>query len=250
MLDTSYYEGGDAPRSLCLPQFPIAAAAHQNHEVVRNGKRDWVVLLDADTFCYVQPSSQFQSTLLDLPDIDLYLIGFFQSDKYFRANAAQIRAELTFDNVVHNERSQALAQRIAGSLSVSLHVRRTDYLNAPRYSVLSADYYQQAATLLRRELPQPTFFIFSDDLAYCREVFHWPDAVIVDCGELRANPVVELSLMAACRHHIIPNSTFSWWGAWLNPRRDKRVLAPSAWVHPSELMPIDDVLPSDWQRLG
>ena len=104
-----------------------------------------------------------------------------------------------------------------------MHVRRTDYLRNPHYTDLcSGSYYEQALA----GLPAGThFFVFSDDLAWCRERFGSGRFDFVD----GLDEVGAMALMSACRAHVIANSSFSWWGAWLDPRADKRVVAPARW---------------------
>jgi hypothetical protein len=114
---------------------------------------------------------------------------------------------------------------------VSLHLRRGDYLTVFGTSaVLPTDYYRASVESMQSRFPDCTFFVFSDDASYARELFgHDSRFRIVDHNDaLSAHE--DLMLMASCHHHIIANSTFSWWGAWLNPRLDKVVVAPSKWL--------------------
>jgi hypothetical protein len=116
-------------------------------------------------------------------------------------------------------------------MPLSVHIRRGDYLTVfGEHSVLSGEYYEAAMMRMRARFPHCTFFIFSDDAAYAREwVADRVGCVIVDHNDA-ATAHEDLWLMSMCRHHIIANSTFSWWGAWLNPRTDKCVTAPSEWL--------------------
>lgn len=171
------------------------------------------------------------------------LMGYWQSPKYFEAFADALRAQFQL-RAAPTGRNLELLEQIRGSACpVSLHVRRGDYLTTRPGAVLSLDYYARAMHLLEQRLPAITYFIFSDDVAWAMQ--HLPlkrPAVAVDAnGELTAEH--DLRLMAACRHHIIANSSFSWWGAWLNPSADKQVISPKFWMgtqqsHYPDLYPV------------
>jgi hypothetical protein len=126
-----------------------------------------------------------------------------------------------------------LKEEIGNTNAVSLHVRRGDYVhnstNAATYEVCSLDYYRASIRHMAERIQQPKFFIFSDDIAWVKNnlKIDFPHHY-VDCnhGEESYN---DMRLMSLCQHHIIANSSFSWWGAWLNPNREKIVIAPKNW---------------------
>ncbi|MGA3079774.1 MAG: alpha-1,2-fucosyltransferase [Terracidiphilus sp.] len=181
---------------------------------------------------------------------NIYLDGNFQARQYAEDAEQHLRTELRLREPPTGKNLETLEDIRAVETSVSLHVRRGDYGfwgGGPR--VLSLDYYAQAMRALLERVRKPTFFVFSDDIPFTRE--HLPKSiegarmVFVDNND-EANPHEDLRLMSACRHHIIANSTFSWWGAWLNPDPAKLVCAPMGWglANPEEWN--SDLIPPGW----
>lgn len=157
----------------------------------------------------------------------IYLKGFWQSVRYFESASDAVRQELRFNNA--RRANFSWIDRVRNTLSVSMHVRRGDYLLSADRWTCSKDYYDNAMSLLRSRLESPHFFIFSDDPAWCQENFDAQDTTVVNDDQFREG-LDDLDLMTACRHHIIANSSFSWWGAWLANRPDQIVIAPKYWV--------------------
>lgn len=166
----------------------------------------------------------------------LQLAGFFQSEKYFKSNEETIR--WTFTPKSHYDPMPDTA---------SVHVRRGDYLLLPdHHPILPMDYYLEAMKMLRKH-GVSRFLIFSDDLPWCRENFPKQHDVIV-IPDLP--PIAQLALTVACKHHVMANSTFSWWGAWLNPDPKKTVIAPKLWFGPGYAhYSTRDLLPPEWVQL-
>ncbi len=208
---------------------------------------------------FAQPYYHFYEEFLDLPS-SVYLSGYWQSERYFLPYASAIREHLV-PRAPMSDRNAALKQRTQATQSVSVHVRRGDYQKseyASFFAVQPLAYYQQALKTLREQLDNPTFFFFSDDIAWCKQTFADQEAVFIDHNS-GAQAYWDLLLMASCKHHIIANSSFSWWGAWLNPRPDKRVIAPQRWfttnysagknpVYPERTYHLKDQLPDGWIR--
>lgn len=135
---------------------------------------------------------------------------------------------------------------------MSLHVRRGDYVSDARthatLGVCSLDYYRAAVRYIADHVEAPEFFVFSDDIAWAQanlELGHPCHYVDHNRGAESYN---DMRLMSLCRHHIIANSSFSWWGAWLNPRADKVVVAPARWFAGGNRV-VDDLFPPGWVRL-
>ncbi len=176
----------------------------------------------------------------------LFLSGYWQTFRIADAIEAALRRDLRFREPPPAA-CQSILDRIQASRSaVSLHVRRGDYtLAAEGCRTLPLTYYQAAIAHFRERLHDPTFFVFSDDIAFCRA--NLPAdlmAVFVDHNS-QAAAHEDLRLMSACHHHIIANSSFSWWGAWLNPRPERTVYAPRQWMlTPESFFP--DLLPPAW----
>ena len=181
---------------------------------------------------------------------DCYLSGYWQTEKYFLDAAPVIRADFTFKSALTGGNAD-LAEQISGGNSVSLHVRRGDYASNPKttatHGLCSLDYYRSAVRYVSERVENPIFFVFSDDLDWvkanlkvdfpCQYVDH-------NYGDKSYN---DMHLMSLCRHQIIANSSFSWWGAWLNANPDKIVVAPKKWfVNENNTA---DLLPQGWVSL-
>ena len=177
-----------------------------------------------------------------------YLVGYWQSERYFAEVADLVRAELTYQPAPDAANARWLT-RIRGANAVCVHVRRGDYLlpaHFRHHGLCSADYYRRAMRLMRDRVADPRFFVFSDDWSWCREHLADDDTVIVDANEPNAGQD-ELRLMAACRHHVIANSSLSWWGAWLAASAGQIVAAPTPWFTQRPQTP--DLLPAGWTAI-
>ena len=180
----------------------------------------------------------------------VYLEGYWQSEHYFGKYATDVRTAFTFSEQVHSSVAP-IAEQIKNTLAVSLHVRRGDYVANPNtnkvHGTCSPEYYKKAAALLREDFPTMELFVFSDDIEWAQQNLHFPSTThFVDSRE--APDYEDMRLMSMCQHHIIANSSFSWWGAWLNANPHKKVYAPTQWFANS---PNDtkDLIPTSWLRL-
>jgi Glycosyl transferase family 11 len=177
-----------------------------------------------------------------------YLVGYWQSERYFADAARLIRQELTYQPAPNSANARWL-ERIGATNAVCVHVRRGDYLLAAQFKhhgLCSADYYWRALRLMRDRVAHPQFFVFSDDWGWCREQLADDDVVLVDANAPEAGQD-ELRLMAACRHHVIANSSLSWWAAWLAASDGQIVVAPTPWFTHRPNTP--DLLPAGWMTL-
>jgi len=188
----------------------------------------------------------------DLPQRrnSLYL-GYWQSANYFAELAAELREELTPCSEP-NTANAAYAAKIAACNAVSLHVRRGDYASVAHtnqtHGLAPIDYYREAIRVMRERVPTPIFFVFSDDLNWCRENLPLGDSPVFVEGNGGAMAYEDLRLMSQCRHHIIANSSFSWWGAWLNPSPLKIVIAPARWFADVNI-DTTGMIPPEWLRV-
>lgn len=191
-------------------------------------------------------SYRFDPTVAERCANGASLVGYFQSHKYFENVESEVR--MLFRRAPkHSLQGLALKQRIAGAESVGIHVRRGDYLKSPHYEfhgLCGIHYYERAIEIMRERLPDPTFLVFSDDLDWCRENIHGHDVIFSEDG---GSPNADLDLLADCKHHIISNSSFSWWGAWLGQTAQQSVIAPCPWYTRIPLVP--DKLPPTWNLL-
>jgi hypothetical protein len=179
---------------------------------------------------------------------NVYLGGNFQAYQFALNVDADVRTEFRFRNPATDKNLDLLKQIRGVDNSVSLHIRRGDYLlNCGGRDLMPISYYAHAMNALLQRVSNPTVFIFSDDIAYARENLpRWGGMVFVDHND-EANGHEDLRLMSACRHNIIANSTLSWWGAWLNPNPTKLVYAPTIWRDPG--VPYGDLIPPGWLRV-
>jgi hypothetical protein len=192
----------------------------------------------------------FDPRILDLPD-GVYLDGYWQSERYFADTTELIRKEVSFREPPSG-RNAELAREIAECQAVSLHVRRGDYVTNEithrTHGTCGLDYYDNALSYIAKRVKQPAFFIFSDDPLWVRENIKLNHPVrIVDHND-SGHCCDDLRLMSLCRHHIIANSSFSWWGAWLNPLPNKIVVAPERWFNNYDA-DTQDLCPAGWVRL-
>jgi len=193
---------------------------------------------------------KFDPALLEAGD-NVYLEGYWQSERYFADVAGILRGEFAVREPLHGENLQ-VARAIAAGCAVSLHVRRGDYVTdqqtAAFHGVCGLDYYRRAVAEILRQVAAPHFFVFSDDPRWVRENLQLsaPTSFVDHNGPDHGHE--DMRLMSLCRHHIIANSSFSWWGAWLNPSTDKIVIAPQQWFN-DPAVDTSDLLPPSWLRI-
>lgn len=173
---------------------------------------------------------------------DLKLDGYFQSEKHF----ADRRAELLELLSPTREQSEYLAKKYGALFEqrvVSLHVRRGDYVKlADHHPPCTEDYYRRAMA----GLGPARYLVFSDDIAFCKKAFAGPELTFVS----EKDEQLEMHLMSMCHGHVIANSSFSWWGAWLNRREGVPVFAPKIWFGPALAQnDTKDLVPDRWQRI-
>lgn len=210
---------------------------------------------------FSQPHYHFFEDFLSLPS-DLYLNGYWQSEKYFsnihELIQQQYQPASPLDTLNHDLKLQMEQEE-----SVAVHVRRGDYATSNDYQgffgLLGKSYYDEAITLMKGKLAHPKFYFFSDDPAWCEANFTGLQATFIrhNVGD---DSYKDLLLMSSCHHAIIANSTFSWWGAWLGTAPGRIVVAPKQWFrtnystrtvpsYPSRIYNTKDLIPSGWIRL-
>ncbi|MFC3198580.1 alpha-1,2-fucosyltransferase [Parapedobacter deserti] len=163
-----------------------------------------------------------------------YYWGYWQHINYINPIETQLRTELQFP-AFSDARNKELESRLIAGNTVSVHIRRGDYLNDPILGgICDEAYYHRALTYMRKYVVDPKFIFFSNDILWCRERFAIPGSVYVDWNT-GPESFRDMQLMTLCEHHIIANSSFSWWAAWLNQRPDKIVVSPKRWVTVADL---------------
>ncbi|HEY4248057.1 MAG TPA: alpha-1,2-fucosyltransferase [Lacunisphaera sp.] len=194
---------------------------------------------------------EFDPKILQLKG-ELYLDGYWQSPKYFEEIAGQLRREFTVRPELTRPDS-GIADLIRNTQAVSVNVRRADFVTNPEaanfHGVMGVEYYRLAEKLIAERVSRPHFFVNSDDIVWCRRNLKFDHPVTFfgeeDSGHKFAN---QFWLMSLCRHYVIPNSTFAWWTAWLNPNPDKVVVAPKRWLAANNINSAD-LIPESWIRV-
>jgi hypothetical protein len=199
---------------------------------------------------YREPSFAFDPGLLQQRP-PVCLEGYWQSEKYFLDDADAIRRDFTLAAEPDAANSAVLA-RMQGTTAVSLHVRRGDYVTNPNaaafHGTCSPGYYRQAVDHIAQRCGPLTLFVFSDDQDWVRANMPFAHPTVhVDCNPPDRG-VWDMHLMKHCQHHVVANSSFSWWGAWLNPSAQKIVVAPRRWFTDAAI-DTSDLIPASWIRL-
>ncbi len=270
ILDTSAYGDAGAPdaqRHFTLGRFNISAEEMaslerhpaflpdmMDHTAWGKARRVWFRLTERLKPVYkkkfiIEPAFSFCPEILRAGP-DCYLSGNWQSEKYFRDIAIIIREEFTLKDTLSSQAAEWVTQ-IQDHEAVSIHIRRGDYVKNEKTNKLhgttSLSYYQEAVQLVAQKTQTPHFFVFSDDIEWARSNLKLPYPM-----SFVSDPTIpdyeELIIMSRCKHHIIANSSFSWWGAWLNPRTNKIVVAPQRWFNVGTIS-TTDLIPESWVRL-
>ena len=193
----------------------------------------------------------FDPKISDIKREHAYLRGYWQSERYFSDIEGILRAELVLKEELSGK-SKELADRIMQCESISVHVRRGDYVSEVQNSTVFANcgisYYKRAVEHVSNRTKKPRLFIFSDDPVWVGNniAFDLPITIVDHNGSEK--DYEDLQLMAMCKHNIIVNSTFGWWGAWLNKNPEKVVSAPKLWFHAGNY-DTSDLLPKSWVKL-
>ncbi len=184
----------------------------------------------------------------------IYLKGFWQSEKYFHTYKDEIRESFQFD-IDSCRVNKEIANAIQSCNAVSVHVRRGDYItnqeNFKKHGVCDMNYFSRAFTLIEERIENPTYVVFTDDIEWVKKELLpiRKDAFVVD-GNNNSNSWIDMYLMTLCKHNIIANSTFSWWGAWLNNNLEKVIIAPEKWFALTHLNEQStDLIPAEWIKI-
>ena len=258
-LDVSALER-DTLRSYRLHHFNIVASIATPDELARFTKRDLWSRISRRVERYLLPpyrrsvfAQRFDHFAPDILRLrgSVYLVGYWQSEKYFRDIEQIIRQDFTVRHTADLE-SQKVARIIANINSVSLHIRRGDYVSNPRFfrvhGVCSLEYYQSAVAKVAEKVQEPHFFIFSDDVDWARDNLRLQYPLTFVAHNDADKDYEDLRLMSLCRHHIMANSSFSWWGAWLCTYPGKIVMAPERWFKEPD-RDTRDLIPDSWHRI-
>ncbi|MDB4078797.1 alpha-1,2-fucosyltransferase [Amylibacter sp.] len=200
---------------------------------------------------YKETSLNFNEKFLLLQN-NSYLKGYWQTEKYFKDNKKNILNDLKIINPQSNQ-NKKISKKIAGTTSVSLHIRRGDYVTNTAYNAAhgtcSLTYYKNAINHLINKIGKNfTVFAFSDDPEWVSSNLKLPVSICFIDNNSSEYSYEDLRLMSECNHNIIANSSFSWWGAWLNTNHHKTVIAPNSW-YADQSLKNNDIIPSNWTKI-
>ena len=247
-----------SPRPFLLDSFsiaePMSPLSHEDRLILTQSRTKQLLSKLVQKMqgvqIFTEPFAQRYTFSPDLPlhagVRKLYLLGYWQTARMVDEVAQELRTALKFRTEPAGKNA-ALIQKIRTSeVPISVHIRRGDYtLSAEGNIALPFTYYERAIQHCKNTFYNPVFFIFSDDMDYARASMPSGVASVFVEHNSDAASQEDLRLMSTCRHHIIANSTFSWWGSWLNPDAGKLVIAPKFWhLNSSSYYP--DLLPSTW----
>lgn len=199
---------------------------------------------------YEEQSLDFDNNVLDSTG-NIYLDGYWQSEQYFISIADVIRSDIELRDTLSSANLEMLRQ-ISETDSVSIHIRRGDYVThdcvTKTLGACSLDYYIAAVDYVVDRISNPNFFVFSDDTEWVSDNFKidYPMTIVDINGAETA--YIDLYLMSRCKNQIISNSSFSWWGAWLNNNPGKIVVAPYPWYNDKN-MNSEDIIPDSWHKI-
>lgn len=198
----------------------------------------------------IEPHYHYWEQIHSVPDI-AYLQGYWQSEKYFSEIAAILREDFKFRQPMSEINTQ-WANKITQCHSISLHIRRGDYASNPIthkvHGVCDLDYYYRAIEYITAQISDPVFFVFSDEVEWAKSNLKTTYPIYYVDSNTGQDSYNDMRLMSLCHHHIIANSTFSWWGAWLNNNPEKIVISPKKWFAASD-KDDSDLIPKTWIRI-
>jgi len=195
----------------------------------------------------------YNNDILNLSD-NCYLYGYWQSEKYFKDIEDILRIDFKIAKPL-NGINLKIAEEIINTESVGIHLRGRDYITKEEtkkaHFTCDFQYYERSIALIKTKLKNPVFFVFSDDPKWAKDFLKTDQQMtFVEGNSWNKTNYEDLRLMSLCRHNIIANSSFSWWGAWLNNNAEKIVIAPAKWFsEPERNNQTMDLIPASWIRI-
>ncbi len=266
VLDTSAFHDSYKLHKYSLQHFGISAKIADRHIVdeIKNYPKPnkWQkaiqVFLGTPFIVIKEKAFNFDEKVLKKYNSKhIFVDGYWQTEKYFESIKEILYKEFQI-TTPQGEQDKSISEKIRNSNAISLHIRRADYTNpetVEAHGMCSLEYYQNAVEEVASEVENPTFFVFSDDIEWAEQHLKIAYPIIFVGHNDAEKNYEDLRLMSECQHNIIANSSFSWWGAWLNPNPNKIVVAPTQWFNPDSAwckeMNINqtDIIPNDWLRI-
>lgn len=197
--------------------------------MIRKPLNKWIFHANSDIVYVEHVETSYEDILRKIEEGKKYFCGYWQDAFYFSENMKILRQELGFKDI-DDEINLKQLNHIQNSVSVSVHVRRGDYVSAG-LPLLGTDYYKKAVSIICENIENPLFFIFSDDKKYIEKEFEWLKNKVIIKNNIEQNSYKDMQLMSCCKHNIVANSTFSIWGGYLNNNKNKMVICPSNITH-------------------
>ena len=180
---------------------------------------------------------------------NVYIEGYWQSEKYFKSISDELRQKDFVFKEPLMEISESLMQQIRSVNAVCVNVRRGDFVTNSFHGTMGSDYYKKAENLLIKKYTDLEIFVFSDEIDWCEENLNFSVPTHFISHKYAGNKFQDyLRLMSACKHFIIPNSSFAWWAVWFSLNPNKMVIAPKQWVNDSKYS-VSDLIPNSWIQL-
>jgi hypothetical protein len=185
----------------------------------------------------------FEYQMFNLPNGEIYVDGFFQSEKYFKHNRKELLEWFKMPDQI-KEKINSKYSNLFKQRTTSIHVRRGDYIKFPtQHPVQTLEYYNTCINQINNKTD--LFIVFSDDIEWCKENIKLDNIVYIE----DERDYIEIYMMSLCDNNIISNSSFSWWGAWLNNNENKVVFGPKIWFGPDKNLSSNDILPETWIKI-
>lgn len=253
LMDGSWFNDEGWSQVNCIKRLPIKARIVRpfslGSRTLRklNGKHHWEYLRKPEYRENIG-DYKYDANFLNMPK-NCLIVGYFQSPLYFNSIEHRLREEINLTNSFNRPPSPRLAALLCLPGSVAVHVRRKDFTTLPIFDVCDMDYYRRAMNNLRSRISSARFFIFSDDPLWCQKQFIADDEVVVNQPESACDPLIDLHLMSLANHHIIANSSYSWWAAWIGKKNNQIVTCPPRWFNAGANAPINEKLCAGWEIL-
>lgn len=243
-MDISFFGGEpdpEHPRVYQLNHFNIVnnvADAKRIDALIKPGylQRRWRNVLEVGAPYYkkkvvYEADLSFDEKIFEVKD-NSYLLGYWQDERYFSGIRDALRKDLSF-KTPPSPQNITLLQQIKDTNAVCIHIRRGDYLTdqstAANVGICDLPYYFKAVEIIKEKVSNPVFYVFSDEMEWVKMNFQIPEACVFVDHNSQEKAYEDLRLMSACKYHIIANSSFSWWGAWLSDYKNQLVIAPKIW---------------------
>lgn len=253
-IDLSGYKNqiGVTPREYELSIFNINEVFSNTSEISR--LKRWNIISNLffknSRKLYLEEGFRFNKKFCNLKG-DIVLSGFWNSEKYFKDIETLLRKDFEFKKPI-NSSSIKILEQILHSNSVAVHIRRGDYVKDKKtnefHGICDLNYYNKAMIIMEKKVKNIIYFVFSDDMDWARQNLKNERQMVFVDGNKGMDSWMDMALMSRCKHNIIANSTFSWWGAWLNNNGKKLVLAPNKWFNNTTL-DTRDLIPKEWTKI-